>query len=127
MGVRHIYRLVISGSLPGLNDFIGAVNANRHKGNALKRDAELQVSFAIRSQLRGVKITKPVVMRYMWVEKDRRRDLDNISSYGRKVIQDALVKCHILKNDGWNEIIGFSDSFVVDKKNPRIEIEIEEV
>lgn len=122
-----IYRLVIRGSLPGLNEFIGAVNTNRHKGNALKRDAELMVSFAIKSQLRGVKITRPVVMRYLWVEKSRRRDLDNISSYGRKVIQDALVRCNVLKNDGWNEIQGFSDSFAVDKKYPRIEIEIEEV
>ena len=122
-----IYRLVIRGTLPGLNEFIGAVNTNRHKGNAVKRDAELLVSLAIKSQLRGVKITKPVVMRYLWVEKSRRRDLDNISSYGRKVIQDALVKCHVLQNDGWNEIQGFSDSFAVDKKYPRIEIEIEEV
>ena len=122
-----IYRLVIRGTLPGLNEFIGAVNTNRHKGNAVKRDAELLVSLAIKSQLRGVKITRPVVMRYLWVEKSRRRDLDNISSYGRKVIQDALVKCHVLKNDGWNDIQGFSDSFAVDKKYPRIEIEIEEV
>ena len=66
-------------------------------------------------------------MRYRWYEKDRRRDLDNVSSFGRKVIQDALVQTHILKNDGWKEIIGFSDEFFVDARNPRIEVEIEEV
>lgn len=53
-------------------------------------------------------------------------DLDNISSFGRKVIQDALVKTKVLQNDGWSNIIGFCDSFSVDKDNPRIEIEIEE-
>ena len=66
-------------------------------------------------------------MRYRWYEKDRRRDLDNVSSFGRKVIQDALVQTHVIKNDGWKEITGFSDEFFVDADNPRIEVEIEEV
>ena len=66
-------------------------------------------------------------MRYRWYEKDRRRDLDNVSSFGRKVIQDAVVQTHDLKNDGWKEITGFSDEFFVDADNPRIEVEIEEV
>ena len=78
-------------------------------------------------QLGRLRIRNPVRMRYRWYEKDRRRDRDNISSFGRKVIQDALVQAHILQNDGWNEIIEFSDEFYVDKKNPRIEVEIEEV
>ena len=66
-------------------------------------------------------------MEYHWIEKDTRRDLDNISSFGRKVIQDALVKEGILRNDGWKDISGFSDSFGVDKDNPRIEVVIREV
>jgi Holliday junction resolvase RusA-like endonuclease len=43
------------------------------------------------------------------------------------VIQDALVKAKVLKNDGWKEITGFQDNFFVDKDNPRIEVEIQEV
>lgn len=66
-------------------------------------------------------------MIYRWYEKDKRRDLDNVSSFGRKVIQDALVYTGVIQNDGWKEITGFSDEFYVDKKNPRIEVEIEEV
>lgn len=66
-------------------------------------------------------------MRYKWFEKNRRRDLDNVSSFGRKVIQDALVQAHTIQNDGWKEITGFSDEFFVDARNPRIEVEIEEV
>lgn len=80
---------------------------------------------AIHEQLRRVKIDKPVYMRYRWYEKDRRRDLDNISSFGRKVIQDALVKARVLKNDGWREIVGFRDDFFIDGNHPRIEVEIE--
>lgn len=61
------------------------------------------------------------------MEKNKRRDLDNISSFGRKVIQDALVNCHVLKNDGWEQICGFSDEFRIDAENPRIEVRILEV
>lgn len=77
-----------------------------------------------KSQLRRVKFDCPVIMRYTWYEPNRKRDKDNISSFGRKCIQDALVKAGVLKNDGWNEIESFSDKFFVDKKNPRIEVEI---
>lgn len=40
--------------------------------------------------------------------------------------QDALVKEGILENDGWKDIVGFTDRFFIDKNNPRIEVEIEE-
>ena len=85
------------------------------------------VKLAIKQQMRGIRIEEPVFMEYRWYEKNRRRDLDNISSFGRKVIQDALVQTHVLKNDGWKEIEGFSDEFFVDADNPRIEVLIREV
>ena len=66
-------------------------------------------------------------MSYRWYEPNKRRDLDNVSSYGRKVIQDALVEVGVLKDDSWKQITGFTDAFYVDKKNPRIEVEIEVV
>ena len=77
--------------------------------------------------LRGVRIERPVFMKYLWVEPNRRRDLDNISSFGRKVIQDSLVDAGVLKDDGWKYVVGFSDSFEVDADNPRIEVLIREV
>ena len=64
---------------------------------------------------------------YILYEKNKKRDLDNISSFGRKVIQDALVDNGILKNDGWEDVVGFSDSFYIDKENPRIEVIISEI
>ena len=79
-----------------------------------------------RRELDGVHIRRPVVMRYLWVEPDRRRDRDNIAA-GRKFVQDALVRCKVLQNDGWKEIIGFSDDWAVDKARPRVEIEIIEM
>lgn len=82
---------------------------------------------AIYFQLDGIHITRKVRIRYRWYEENKKRDLDNVSGFGHKVIQDALTQMHVLDNDGWANIIGFEDLFFVDNKNPRIEVEIEEV
>ena len=74
----------------------------------MKAQNEELVKIAIKQQMKGIRIEEPVFMEYRWYEKNRRRDLDNISSFGRKVIQDALVQTHVLQNDGWKEIEGFS-------------------
>jgi len=120
------YKLIIQGRLCGLNQYIAAERANCYKGAEIKRENETIVITAIRQQLRGIKITKPVYMEYTWIEKNKRRDLDNIT-FGRKFIQDALVKTGVLKNDSWKYVVGFSDSFKVDKTNPHIEVLIKEV
>ena len=119
-------RLVIYGRLPGLNEYIDAERKSRYKAAKLKSDAEQLVMAYARRDLRKWRAHGAVYMRYTWYERDRRRDKDNVSGYGRKVIQDALVRAKILKNDGWNDIIGFEDIFYIDKKNPRIVVEIEE-
>lgn len=120
------YLLVIPGRLPGLNEYISAERANRYKGAKLKRESEDIVVFAIKKCLNGVKIRSPVRMDYVWYEKDKRRDCDNIT-FGRKVIQDALVSAGVLKDDGWKYVVGFSDRFEVDRDNSRIEVLIKEV
>lgn len=127
MEEHKAYNLVIPGTLNNLNDYIAAERANRYEGAEMKVQNENIVSVYIRKYMRGVSIDKPVFMEYLWVEPNRRRDLDNISSFGRKVIQDALVNTGVLKNDGWKHITGFSDRFKVDKENPRIEVVIREV
>lgn len=119
------YTLIIHGRLDNLNDYIKACRTNQYKGAHLKAKNENKVQAEIYEQLGRLRITNPVRMTYRWYEKDRRRDLDNVSSFGRKVIQDALVDTGVIQNDGWKEITGFSDEFYVDKKNPRIEVEIE--
>ena len=121
------YKLIIPGRLPGLNEYIAAERSNRHMGAKMKADSGNIVSVETRRCMRGVRIERPVFMEYTWVEKNRRRDLDNISSFGRKVIQDALVASGVLKDDGWKYVVGFSDRFEVDKDNPRIEVRIREV
>ena len=119
--------LIIHGRLDNLNDYIKACRTNQYKGAHLKAKNENKVQAEIYEQFGRLRIKKPVRMHYRWYEKDRRRDLDNVSSFGRKLIQDALVQTHVLQNDGWKEIVGFSDEFFVDAGNPSIEVEIEEV
>jgi len=120
------HKLVFPGKLPSLNEFISACNKNPKAGGRMKWEDQNRVEWFIRSQLRGVRIKKPVIMVYTWYEPNRKRDLDNISSYGRKVIQDALVHCGVIHNDGWKQILGFSDRFYVDRKEPRVEVVIME-
>ena len=121
------YLLTIPGTLNNLNDYIAADRTNRHKGAKMKADNGNIVAVAIRQCMRGVSVKKPVFMEYTWYEPNKRRDKDNISSFGRKVIQDALVRCAVLKDDGWKYVVGFSDRFEVDKINPRIEVLIKEI
>ena len=73
-----------------------------------------------------VRFRRPVAMRYLWVEKNKRRDKDNIA-FAKKFIQDALVKEKVLENDGWAQIESWTDAFTVDAQCPRVEVELEEV
>ena len=77
----------------------------------------------ILSQLRHVKFSRPVFLLFTFYEPDKRRDRDNVSSFARKVIQDAMVRCGTIQDDGWDHVTGYLDRFEVDKKNPRIVVE----
>lgn len=121
------HKFIIKGRLDGLNEYTSANRTNPYKGGKMKKDNEEVVIWSIRQQLRGLHIDVPVILKYDFYEPNRRRDLDNISSFAHKVIQDALVKTNVLKNDGWNEITSYIDQFYLDKENPRIEVTITEI
>lgn len=125
-GVIKTYKLVIPGKLPGLNDYIKAERGNRYAAAGMKADAEYLIAWKIREQLKGLKIRNKVSIDYLWVEQNRKRDKDNVA-FAKKFIQDALVKTRVIENDGWANIDSFTDRFIVDKCNPRIEVTIKEV
>ena len=123
------YKFTIKGTLPGLNDYLKAERSfsKRHScGNDMKQQCQMLISNAIRTQLKRLHIDKPVKIRYAYYEPNKRRDLDNIAGTAHKFIQDALVMCGVLENDGWQHITGFEDEFCVDRGNPRIEVTIVE-
>lgn len=120
-------KLVIPGRLPGANEYIAICRENPKAANRMKKQEQAKILLFAKQQMRRWKQSEsPVIIHYHWIEKDRRRDMDNIA-FGKKFVQDALVEGKYLKGDGWQHIVGFTDSFSVDKKNPRIEVEIVEV
>jgi Holliday junction resolvase RusA-like endonuclease len=121
------WKLVIKNTLPGLNEYISALNINKFRGAKLKKDTEQYISTFIRSQLKGVKIRVPVHITYKHYEPTRKRDKSNVASFCAKTAEDALVKCGVLRDDGWACVEGFSHEFYIDKQNPRIVILILEV
>ena len=128
------YKLMIPGTMPNLNDYLHgeriAIRKNGKfttRGNAMKQEWQNNVIKLIRAQLKEIKINNPIRLSYCFYETNMKRDLDNISAFAHKIIQDALVKSQVIDNDGWKNIKGFSDEFFIDKDNPRIEVTIEEV
>lgn len=123
LGTKSPHTLTIPGRLPGLNEYTEACRTSAHKGGKMKRDAQELVMWQIMAQMRRVRFEKPVFLLFTFYEKDRRRDKDNVSSFARKVIQDALVNCNTLPDDGWDYVTNYLDQFRVDSKNPRIVVE----
>lgn len=121
------YKFKIDGQLANLNDYIKAGNKNRYAANTLKQDEQNYVSWHIKKQLRNLKIDKQINIHYMFFEPNRKRDKDGVASFAMKVIQDSLVECGIIKNDGWKNIKNFTCEFDVDKQFPRINVFLEEV
>ena len=123
LGNKSPHVLTIPGRLPGMNEYTKACRTNPQKGNRMKQDAQTAIAWQIRAQLRRLKFTGPVFLLYHYYEKDRRRDKDNVSGFAHKVIQDALVQCGTLEDDGWGYVTGSLDLFEVDKSDPRIVVE----
>jgi Holliday junction resolvase RusA-like endonuclease len=122
------YKLVIEGRLPGLNEYSNAERSmsGSRKAAKIKREVQDTIGYYILRDLRGVRIERKVRLDIKWYEPNRKRDYDNIA-FAKKFIQDALVEMGVLQNDGWKHIGGFSDSFDVDKVNPRVEVIITEI
>lgn len=121
------YKLTIPGRLEGLNGYTAANRSNPYKGSGVKRENEDRIILCICQQLKGVRITAPVLIYYRFYEKDQRRDGDNILSCAVKFIQDSLKKAWIIQDDNRKHIPHFYHDIFVDKENPRIEVTITEL
>jgi len=114
-------KLTIKGRLPGMNEIVGSNRTNKFIGAKLKKEWTSKIAWEIKAQ--KVKTFKnPVYIEFRWFEPNKRRDPDNFTSGGRKLILDGLQTAGVLKNDGWRNIAGFSDEWAVDKENPRVEL-----
>ncbi len=107
---------VIYEQLPSLNDYINKLKSEngRHIGAAFKQQIDNKCISYIISAGKG-KIAsacrKPVVIHFEWHEKSKRRDIDNVYS-AKKYILDAMQKCNVLDNDNPAHVKGLYDSVV---------------
>lgn len=120
--------LIIKWPLCDLNKYIEAERTNKFMASKIKKgNTEYVYNLAVEKWgLRPRTIKKPVFVAIDWYAPDRKKDKDNIA-FAKKFILDGLVMAKVLKNDGWEDISDFSDTFHLDKKNPRIEVMLEEV
>ena len=118
-------KIVVQGRLPGINDIVSASRTNRYKANSEKKKAQLLVCHAIGNRKR-LSCNKPVVVHLTYYEPNNRRDVDNITGGGNKVILDALVEMGVIVDDSRKWVKQVHPLVYTDAKNPRIEIEIKE-
>ena len=112
----------IPGRLPGLNEIIDA--AKQGKGNyqpyaRMKEEYTTMVAWLAKK----LPAYEKVALIITWHEPDRRRDPDNIMA-GQKFILDGLVQAGTIPNDSQKHIKGIVHRFRVDRKEPRVEVEI---
>jgi Holliday junction resolvase RusA-like endonuclease len=123
---RAIQQFFIPSILPGLNDMIASAKVRRGKWSAYAEQKKTYEGI-ISCYLNDLKpVDSMVWVSFIWVEKAKRRDLDNIAA-AKKFIFDALVKKGILKNDGWKNVAGWTDQFLLNPKKPGVKVIIREI
>ena len=117
-------KLVIQGKLPGMNEIIKADRANRFKGGEMKNTYTQLVKIEAIKQC-CQKFADKVYIMINYYEPDNRRDDDNVHA-GAKFILDGLKAAGIIIDDRRKYVALKQNPVMVDSKNPRIEVFIEE-
>lgn len=109
------HQLWIPGPLPGLNELIASAKSRAGRWSAYGAVKGGWTETVKWLSLKGPRF-KRVFIEFEWREKNRRRDPDNITGAGHKLILDGLVKGGMLPNDGWDAIEGWTDRWTVDPR-----------
>jgi len=115
----------IPGRLPGFNEIIEVAKSGKGKYQpyAMMKDEYTSMIAWLAKKLPSY---EKVALVITWYEPDHRRDPDNIMA-GQKFILDALVHAGVIPNDSQKYVRGIVHRFKVDRKNPRIEVEIVDI
>ena len=108
---------------PSFNTYIDRERRNRFEAAKMKKRWQDTAALFIR-EARLETITEPVHLHFAWREESKRRDVDGVSSFAQKSIQDALVGEGILPDDSQKWVRGHSHSYCVDKANPGVTVYI---
>ncbi|MFW5433729.1 RusA family crossover junction endodeoxyribonuclease [Paenibacillus apiarius] len=115
-------KIEIQGGLPALNEIIDAAKSHWSVYREMKETNTNLVAWTAK-KLPPIERADVTII---WWCKDQRKDKDNIMA-GQKFIFDGLKEAGVIGNDGWKQIGDVTHRFRVDRNNPRIEIEIDEV
>lgn len=116
-------RFIIDGRLSGLNEYTNKNRRNPYAGAKIKKDNESIVIYYIKHAKIKKVDKKPIKIKIDWYEKDRRRDIDNIT-FATKFILDSLVKTKVLEDDSQKYINEIEHHVYIDKNKPRIEVSL---
>lgn len=119
------YKFVIDKRLMGLNEYTKYNRTNKYAGAGAKKKEQQYIILCIKKQLGNLKIEKPVIGHFTWIEENKRRDLDNIC-FAKKFILDALVEAGVLKDDNRRIVTNFRDNFEYADKS-KVIVELEEI
>ena len=114
-----VNEFVIEGRLPSLNDYTSANRSHWSKGAKFKRNVEADIIWQIRAARNKGTLRPPsrkIVLHIEWHESDQRRDVDNIVS-AKKFILDAMQKAGIIPNDNRKWVAGVYDEIIDDTKD----------
>lgn len=111
----------VPGRFPSLNDYLRIRN-NRQRA-ALKRALDHRVAWAAKEA--GIRPVGRCMVRVVWFEQNARRDLDNVRT-GMKFVLDGLQKAGVIPNDSQKYVLDLDDGFGRDKCNPHILVQIYE-
>lgn len=108
-------KIEIPMKLPSINEYIAACKIQKgkwNKGNQMKQDNQKQM-IPFFKDLKN--FDKRVKVDFTWVEKDRKRDLDNVC-WAKKFILDALVQAKKIPDDSQKYVGDFADHFKLGKE-----------
>lgn len=109
--------------LPSLNEYIYACKVQRgrwNKGNEMKRSVQRDIEPYLKKL--GV-FNNGVRVSFTWIEKDKKRDLDNVC-FAKKFILDAMVNGGVIPNDNARYVKGFIDNFGYSKEDAKVIVEV---
>lgn len=117
--------MIFQGEFYGLNEYVKHINSHRFSGANIKSKETQRVALECKNMRAAPVQNYPVTVNFKWYSKNSKKDIDNVA-FAKKFILDGLVLARVLEDDSRRFVTGFTDTFFIDKENPRVEVEIVE-
>lgn len=107
---------------PSFNEYLNECRKNKFAGANMKRRIESDIAWFIDAM---PAYQKPIKIHFHWIEKNWKRDLDNLA-FNKKFILDCMVSEGKITNDNRHHVTAFKDTFETGKEN-KVILYIQEV